>query len=121
VGFFASKREELNWGFIAYDKHRDVDVERATLRRNFYVIVGRAACKACSATWNLDIISEFALGPSKATKPLKSKSKLYYGRRPVGQSVLVSGTHLGPATNFSPFFKKLFLDSYGFVDVGRPL
>jgi hypothetical protein len=31
-----------------------------------------------------------------------SKSKLYYDRRSVGQSVLVSGTHLGPATNFSP-------------------
>jgi hypothetical protein len=38
-----------------------------------------------------------ALGYSKS----KSKSKLYYDRRSVGQSVLVSGTHLGPATNFS--------------------
>jgi hypothetical protein len=28
--------------------------------------------------------------------------KLYYTRRPVGQSVLVSGTHLGPAINFPP-------------------
>jgi hypothetical protein len=31
-----------------------------------------------------------------------SKPKLCYDRRSVGQSVLVSGTHLGPATNFSP-------------------
>jgi hypothetical protein len=31
-----------------------------------------------------------------------SKSKLYYNRQSVGQSVLVSGTHLGPAINFSP-------------------
>jgi hypothetical protein len=31
----------------------------------------------------------------------KSKSKLYYDRQSVGQSVLVSGTHLGPATNLS--------------------
>jgi hypothetical protein len=31
----------------------------------------------------------------------KSKSKLDYDRQSVGQSVLVSGTHLGPATNFS--------------------
>jgi hypothetical protein len=31
----------------------------------------------------------------------KSKSKSHYDRQLVGQSVLVSGTHLGPATNFS--------------------
>jgi hypothetical protein len=29
-----------------------------------------------------------------------TKSKLYYDRQSVGQSVLVSGTHLGPASNF---------------------
>jgi hypothetical protein len=39
-------------------------------------------------------------------------SKLYYDRQSVGQSVLVSGTHLGPATNFFPlslwvFFRQL--------------
>jgi hypothetical protein len=47
-----------------------------------------------------------------------SKSKLYYDRRSVGQSVLVSGTHLGPGTNFSPSFFNYFFN--GFVDVGRP-
>jgi hypothetical protein len=31
----------------------------------------------------------------------KSKSKSHYYRQLVGQSVLVSGAHLGPATNFS--------------------
>jgi hypothetical protein len=31
----------------------------------------------------------------------KSKSKSHYDRQSVGQSVLVSGAHLGPATNFS--------------------
>jgi hypothetical protein len=31
---------------------------------------------------------------------LPSQIKLYYDRRPVGQSVLASGTHLGPAINF---------------------
>jgi hypothetical protein len=30
-----------------------------------------------------------------------SKSKSHYDRQSVGQSVLVSGAHLGPATNFS--------------------
>jgi hypothetical protein len=39
----------------------------------------------------------------------KSKSKLYYDRQSVGQSVLVSGTLMRPAT------------SYGCVGVGRPL
>jgi hypothetical protein len=33
-----------------------------------------------------------------------SKSELYYDFQPVGQSVLMTGTHLGPATNFSPSF-----------------
>jgi hypothetical protein len=50
----------------------------------------------------------------------KSKSKLYYDRRLVGQSVLVSGTPFGSATNFSSFLE-LFLDSYWFNDVGRLL
>jgi hypothetical protein len=45
----------------------------------------------------------------------KSKSKLCYGRRSVGQSVWVSSPHLGPKTRF------LMSGSCGFVDVGRPL
>jgi hypothetical protein len=38
----------------------------------------------------------------------KSKSKLYYDQWSVGQSVLVSGTHLGPATNFPPSLVNYF-------------
>jgi hypothetical protein len=49
------------------------------------------------------------------------KSKLYYDRQSVGQSVLPSDTHLGPATNFSHSLFDYFLDSFGFVDLGRPL
>jgi hypothetical protein len=45
---------------------------------------------------------------------LKLKLKLIYDRQSVGQSVLVSGTHLEPATNFS-FSLKFSLDSCGFV------
>jgi hypothetical protein len=45
---------------------------------------------------------------------IKSKSKLIYDRQSVGQSVLVSGAHLGPATNFY-FSLKFSLDSCGFV------
>jgi hypothetical protein len=42
------------------------------------------------------------------------KLKLIYDRQSVGQSVLVSDTHLGPVTNFS-FSLKFSLDSCGFV------
>jgi hypothetical protein len=44
----------------------------------------------------------------------RSKSKLCYDRRSVGQSVLVSSTHLGLTTRFL-----LLSDSCGFVDVER--
>jgi hypothetical protein len=54
-------------------------------------------------------------GPfSKQQRALKSKLKLIYDWQSVRQSVLVSGTHLGPATNFS-FFLESPLDSCGFV------
>jgi hypothetical protein len=43
----------------------------------------------------------------------KRKLKLIYDRQSVGQSVLVSGAHLGPVTNFS-FAMKFPLDSRGF-------
>jgi hypothetical protein len=45
----------------------------------------------------------------------ESKPTLCEGRRSVGQSVLVSSTHLGPKNRFV-----LLSDSCGFVDVGRP-
>jgi hypothetical protein len=40
--------------------------------------------------------------------PPNSKSKLHYNWQLVGQSVLVSGAHLGPATNFSISLKSSF-------------
>jgi hypothetical protein len=43
----------------------------------------------------------------------KLKLKLYFNRQSVGQSVLVSGTHLGPVTNFffqhGIFFRQLWV------------
>jgi hypothetical protein len=48
-----------------------------------------------------------------ALKPLK-KFKLFYDRESVGQSVLASGAHLRPVTNFS-FTMKFPLDSCGYV------
>jgi hypothetical protein len=44
----------------------------------------------------------------------KLKLKLYYDRPSVGQSVFVSGTHLGPTTNV-PFSLTFSLDSCGFI------
>jgi hypothetical protein len=54
--------------------------------------------------------------PSSHWFGAKSKSKLYYDRRAVGQSVSVSGTHLGPATIFLNIFRH-----WWFVDVRCPL
>jgi hypothetical protein len=64
-----------------------------------------------------------SLMPQLTTLPRapNSKSQLYYGRQSVGQSVLVSGTHLGPATSFRHSLFDFFVESFRFVDVGRPL
>jgi hypothetical protein len=51
---------------------------------------------------------------SKVMDVYKSKSKSHYDRQSVGKSVLVSGAHLGPATNCS-FSLRFSLDSCGFV------
>jgi hypothetical protein len=40
------------------------------LWRHFHVAIERTAYEACSATWNLDNNTVFALGPSKSTKNL---------------------------------------------------
>jgi hypothetical protein len=54
--------------------------------------------------------SEFSPGLSVC------QSVLYYDRRSVGQSILVSSPHLGLMTRFL-----LLSDNCGFVDMGRPL
>jgi hypothetical protein len=48
------------------------------------------------------------------------KSKLYYDRRSVGKSVLMSSIHLGTATSSSLSLFNYFLGSCGCVVVGRP-
>jgi hypothetical protein len=55
---------------------------------------------------------------STNTTVRKSKSKLYYDRQSLDQSVLVLGYHLGSATTFSVLI--IFRQSR-FVTVGRPL
>jgi hypothetical protein len=61
-----------------------------------------------------DMRIHFHFGDS--TDRVESSRVLCYDRRSVGQSVLVSSTHLGLTTRFL-----LLLDSYGFADVGRSL
>jgi hypothetical protein len=53
---------------------------------------------------------------SRAELTHKVKVKVMFDQWPVGQSILVSSTHLEPKTRFL-----LLSDSCGFVDVGRPL
>jgi hypothetical protein len=55
--------------------------------------------------------------PESVCPKCNTKSKSDYDRLSVGQSVLLSGAHLGPVTNCL----KLSLDSCGVVDVRRPL
>jgi hypothetical protein len=52
-----------------------------------------------------------------------SKSKLYYDRQSVGQSVLASEAPISDPWPIFPIlsFLLFFLDSFRFVDVGRPL
>jgi hypothetical protein len=46
------------------------DIWRATLGRNFYLTIGRAAREACSATWSLGTNLAFALGPWRPRRTL---------------------------------------------------
>jgi hypothetical protein len=55
-----------------------------------------------------------------SAKFMKSNSTSYYDLESVGQSVLVSVTHMGPVINFS-FSLKFYLDSCGFVILQRSL
>jgi hypothetical protein len=48
--------------------HFNINVGRVTIGRNFDVTIGRAACEAGSATWNLGTNSPFAPGLRKTTK-----------------------------------------------------
>jgi hypothetical protein len=57
----------LKWGRCFW---RNYVNNGATLGLNFDISVGRAALKACGATWNLGTNSAFALGPRKTTENL---------------------------------------------------
>jgi hypothetical protein len=68
---------------------------------------------------NIESLTQFSdrCAPWKIANGVENfcfKFKLYCDRRSVGKSDLVSGTHLGPMTNFS-FSLKFSLDSCRFV------
>jgi hypothetical protein len=70
-------------------------------------------------TWGQQIISPVLKVPRQCppvllVEVLHMKLKLIYDRQSVGQSVLVSGAHLGPATNFT-LSSKFSSDSCVFV------
>jgi hypothetical protein len=54
----------------------ECNVLKATLVRNFYVNIGRAACESWSATSNFGINSAFGLGPRRTTKKLDGVVRL---------------------------------------------
>jgi hypothetical protein len=55
------------------------------------------------------MILSFVVGEiGQIAADVSSQVKLYYDRRSVGKSVLVSGTNLGPAINFLPSFFNYF-------------
>jgi hypothetical protein len=58
-------------------------------------------------------LHKFSNSVSQSDLIYESVSELYYDRRSVGQSVLVSSIHLGPTTRFL-----LLSDNCGFIDVG---
>jgi hypothetical protein len=68
-------------------------------------------------SWIMSVwrISHYSLSHLYSTLS-NSKSKLRYGQRLIGQSVLVSSTHLGPKTRYEYL---LLSDRCGFVGVGR--
>jgi hypothetical protein len=55
-----------------------------------------------------------SIKPQTLSSELDIELKLNYDRQSIGQSVLVSGAHLGPAIDF-PFCLKFSLYSCGFV------
>jgi hypothetical protein len=87
-------------------------------RSEFFMMA--AACQyelllSSESKWHSScILNANSRNQAHSENSLKLKLKLNYDRQSVGQSVLVSGAHLGPVTNFS--FSLIFsLDSCGFV------
>jgi hypothetical protein len=81
-----------------------IDLDSVTGAAVSILVVWRGAKKFFVATVTADVgravfFGVWAASPVKCLFRLKLKLK--YDRQSVGPSVLVSGTHLGPATNFS--------------------
>jgi hypothetical protein len=85
-------REELNWLDTNPSQrlctHHKSNVDYCVIKRKVSVV----------RNWQPEILRPKEIWIFTMSE---SKSKSHYDRQSVGQSVLVSGAHLGPATNFS--------------------
>jgi hypothetical protein len=86
--------------------------------RRLYFVCFSPSKQMAGEYFYYDTIASFQIPSSSLSLkyPTESSRVLYYDRRSVGQSVLVSSTHLGLTIGLS-----LLSDSCGFVDVGRSL
>jgi hypothetical protein len=70
-----------------------------------HAVVSACHLSRANTRISLTVVSDELIGVGLSDRislyPLKLKLKLIYDRQSVGQSVLVSGAHLGPAANFS--------------------
>jgi hypothetical protein len=86
---------------------------------SFFFVPERFSCPSHVNLANSHITTIFLNESHSRLKDVSSqlnsvKSKSHYDRQSVGQSVLASGTHLGPATNFS-FSLRFFFRQLLFV------
>jgi hypothetical protein len=95
----------LFWTLVQYEKRKLacrttaawIDMSQTILLNQESSIDGKSSYKSELGLFSSEL--RFSFRPDFFWS--KSKSKLHYDRQSVGQSVLVSGTHLGLATNFS--------------------
>jgi hypothetical protein len=96
--YFSCRAPSLTRGRVC-----NLQCNAASSISSYIVPDGLSASSSWCRTHNQILISLFS--PCRAPSPIspmnKVMSKSHYDRQSVGQSVMVSGAHLGPATNFS--------------------
>jgi hypothetical protein len=110
----------LGQRFSAFHWNVDTNTEKAECEYVMKEWIQLSAGVSTTATGHQCWVQHEQLPPVFAGQKMRimfvSLSKLYYDRRSVGQSVLMSSTHLRPKIRFL-----LLSDSCGFVHAGRPL
>jgi hypothetical protein len=110
-----------NWTFIHYLEEIQSLCSSWQLRHFLKVRLAFGGCMHphCDVTFSYLFRKNF--GPKQVVLRRKTRPKLYYDGQSVGQSVLVSDTHLGPATNFfhSRFFWQFRVYCWGAPSLTR--